>query len=180
LRCQAPIAQNNPPISALSASGHDPNRWDHEIPTDGSALATARGGERRKSKMAKLIPVARLAKLRRNKPICAEHRGVPYCVVKTKDGEIRSFVTVCTHKDLAMFPPDARNGKLICPFHDAAFDATTGKLSKSSRKKAKRLPKVEVEIIDGVIHIKARKKHRKLIPKSERKWVEKEGRKSRL
>ena len=129
--------------------------------------------------MAKLIPVARLAKLKRSKPICIEHRGVPYCVLKTKDGEIRSFVTVCTHKDLAMFPPDARNGKLICPFHDAAFDAATGKLAKSSRKKAKRLTRVCVEIIDGEIHIEARKKHRKLLPKSERELVEKEGRKLR-
>ena len=129
--------------------------------------------------MAKLIPVAPLAKLKRSKPICAEHRGVPYCVVKTKDGKIRSFVSVCTHKDLAMFPPDARNGKLICPFHDAVFDAATGKLAKSSRKKAKRLPKVDVEIIEGVIHIEARKKHRKLLPRSEREWVEKEGRKFR-
>jgi len=129
--------------------------------------------------MAKLIPVAPLAKLRRNKPVCVEHRGVPYCVVRTKDGKVKSFVTVCTHKDLAMFPPDVKNGRLICPFHDAAFDAATGKLAKSSRKKAKRLPKVDVELVDGVIHIEARKKHRKLVPKSERKWVEKEGRKLR-
>lgn len=129
--------------------------------------------------MAKLIPVAPLAKLKRNKPVCAEHWGVPYCVVKTKDGGIKSFVAICTHKDLAMFPPDAKKDKLICPFHDAAFDASTGKLAKSSRKKAKRLPEVDVEIIDNVIHIEARKKHRKLVPKSERKWVEKEGRKLR-
>ena len=129
--------------------------------------------------MAKLIPVAPLAKLKRGKPLCVEHRGVPYCVVKTKDGEVRSFVTVCTHKDLAMFPPDAQNGKLICPFHEATFDAATGKLAKSSRRKAKRLQKVDVEIIKGVIHIEAKKKHRKLLPKSERKWVVKEGRKLR-
>ncbi|MGE0128256.1 MAG: Rieske (2Fe-2S) protein [Blastocatellales bacterium] len=129
--------------------------------------------------MAKLIPVVSLAKLRRNKPVCVEHRGVPYCVVKTRDGEVKSFVTICTHKDLAMFPPDARKDTLICPFHDAAFDVSTGKLAKSSRKKAKRLPKVDVEVVDGLIHIEARKKHRKLVPKSERKWVEKEGRKLR-
>ncbi len=129
--------------------------------------------------MAKLIPVAPLAKLKRNKPICVEHRGVPYCVVKTKGGEIKSFVTVCTHEDLAMFPPDVKKGKLICPFHEAVFDASTGKLEKSSRKKAKRLPEVDLEILDDVIHIEARKKHLKLVPKSERKWVEKEGRKLR-
>lgn len=129
--------------------------------------------------MAKLIPVAPVAKLKRNKPVCVEHRGVPYCVVKAKDGEVKSFVTICTHKDLAMFPPDVKKDKLICPFHDAAFDASTGKLAKSSRKKAKRLPEVDVEIVDNVIHVEARKKHRKLVPKGERKWVEKEGRKLR-
>jgi hypothetical protein len=52
-------------------------------------------------------------------------------------------------------------------------------VAKSSRKKAKRLPKVEVEVVDDVVHLAARKKHRKLVPKSERKWVEKEGRKLR-
>lgn len=129
--------------------------------------------------MAKLIPVAPMAKLKRNKPVCVEHRGVPYCVVKTKDGEIKSFLTICTHEDLAMFPPDAKKDTLICPYHEAVFDAATGKLAKSSPKKAKRLPEVGVEIVDGVIHIEARKKYRKLIPKSERKLVEKEGRKLR-
>lgn len=127
--------------------------------------------------MAKLIPVALLVKLRRNKPACVEHRGVPYCVVKVKEDKVKAFVSICSHKDLAMFPPDVKKKKWVCPYHDAAFDAATGKLAKSSRKKAKRLPKVEVEVVDGVIHLKARKKHRKLVPKSERKWVEKEGRK---
>ncbi len=127
--------------------------------------------------MAKLIPVAPLAKMKKSEAICVEHRGVPYCVVKTNVGKVKSFVSICTHKDLAMFPPDVKKGKLICPYHEAAFDASTGKLAKSSRKKAKRLPKVAVKVREGVIHIEARKKHRKLIPKSERKWVEKEGRK---
>ncbi len=127
--------------------------------------------------MAKLIPVAPLAALKSNRPVCAEHRGVPYCVVKTDEGKVKAYVTICTHKDLAMFPPEARKKTLVCPFHDAAFEMATGKLAKASRKKAKRLPKVAVAIVDGVVHLEARKKHRKLVPKSERKWVEKEGRK---
>jgi nitrite reductase/ring-hydroxylating ferredoxin subunit len=129
--------------------------------------------------MAKLIPVTPLAKLRRNKPICVEHRGVPYCVIRTKENKIKSFVTICTHKDLAMFPPDVKKGQLVCPYHDAAFDAATGKRLKSSRKKAKSLPKVDVEVVEDVVFIETRKKHRKLIPKGERKWVEKEGKKFR-
>jgi nitrite reductase/ring-hydroxylating ferredoxin subunit len=107
--------------------------------------------------------------------MCVEHRGVPYCVVKTGENKVKSFVSVCTHKDLAMFPPDVKKDKLICPYHEAAFDAATGKLTKSSRKKAKRLPKVDVEVVENIIFIETRKKHRKLIPKGERKWVKKEG-----
>ena len=129
--------------------------------------------------MAKLIPVAPIKKLRKNKPLCVEHRGVPYCVVKTGQCEVKSFITICTHKDLVMFPPDMKNGKLICPYHDASFDTATGKLSKSSRKKAKRLPEVGIEIVENVVYIETRKKHRKLIPKGERKWVEQEGKKLR-
>ena len=71
--------------------------------------------------MAKLVPVAPLAKLKKEKFICLEHRGVPYCVVKTGKQEVQAFVTVCSHKDLAMFPPDVKKGNLICPFHDAAL-----------------------------------------------------------
>ncbi len=129
--------------------------------------------------MAKLIPVAPLTRFKRNQMVCVEHRGVPYCVVRVKENKLKAYVTVCTHKDLAMFPPDAKKKRLICPFHDAAFDAATGKLAKSSRKKARRLPKVDLEVVGDVVHLEARKKHRKLVPKSERKWVEKEGRKMR-
>jgi nitrite reductase/ring-hydroxylating ferredoxin subunit len=118
-----------------------------------------------------------MAKLRRNRPVCIEDRGIPYCVVKVGEDKIKAYITICTHKDLAMFPPEVKKARLICPFHDAAFDMATGKLARSSRKKAKRLPQVDVEIVDDIVHIEARKKHRKLVPKSERKWVEREGRK---
>lgn|SRR5215510_9081971 len=129
--------------------------------------------------MAKLIPVASLTKLKKEKPLCIEYRGVPYCVVMLKKNKIRAFVTICSHKNLAMFPADAKKGNLICPYHDAAFEMATGKPLKSNRKKADRLPKVEVEITDGIVHLEARKKHRKLVPKRERKWVENEGRQMR-
>jgi nitrite reductase/ring-hydroxylating ferredoxin subunit len=129
--------------------------------------------------MAKLIRVAPMTKLHKNKPVCVERRGVPYCVVKTRENEVKSFVSICTHKDLVMFPPDLKKGKLVCPYHKAIFDAGTGKLLKSSRKKAKRLPKVDVEIVENVVYIETRKKHRKLVPKRERKLVKKEGKRLR-
>lgn len=129
--------------------------------------------------MAKLIPVAPPARLRRGKPLCVEHRGVPYCVVRTKKDKIKAFVTICTHKDLAMFPPAVKRRRLICPYHDVEFDTANGKVIKSRGKKVERLPQVAVKIVDDVIHLAARKKHRKLIPKAERKWVVKEGVKRR-
>jgi nitrite reductase/ring-hydroxylating ferredoxin subunit len=129
--------------------------------------------------MAKLIPVAPLTELKNDKPICVEHRGIPYCVVRTKKNNFKAYVTICSHKDLAMFPAEVKKGNLICPYHDAAFKISTGKPLKSNRKKADRLPKVEVEIVEGIVHIEARKNHRKLVPRSERKWVKKEGKQLR-
>ncbi len=127
--------------------------------------------------MAKLIPVAASRKLKPGQPVCLAYRGVPYCVIKVKNDKLRAFVTVCSHKDLAMYPPDVKKQTLVCPFHEAAFDMATGKLAKKSRKKAARLPKVKVKIMDGIVHIAARKKHQKLLPKSERKWVAQEDKK---
>jgi nitrite reductase/ring-hydroxylating ferredoxin subunit len=106
-----------------------------------------------------------------------EHRGVPYCVVKTRGNDVKAFVTICTHKDRAMFPPDLKKDKLVCPYHQAVFDAATGKRLKTSRKKVKRLPKVDVEIVENFVFIEARKKHRRLVPKAERKWVGKTAKK---
>jgi nitrite reductase/ring-hydroxylating ferredoxin subunit len=129
--------------------------------------------------MSKLISVATLAQIKKKKPVCLEHRGVPYCVVRVKKDKFKAFITICSHKDLAMFPADLKKGDFVCPYHDAAFDLTTGKPRKSNRKKADRLPEVEVEINKGMVQIETKKKHRSLIPKDERKWVEKTSRKLR-
>jgi nitrite reductase/ring-hydroxylating ferredoxin subunit len=129
--------------------------------------------------MSKLISVATLAQIKKKKPVCLEHRGVPYCVVRVKKDTFKAFITICTHKDLAMFPADLKKGDFVCPYHDAAFDLTTGKPRKSNRKKADRLPEVDVEINKGMVQIETRKKHRSLVPKDERKWVEKTARKMR-
>lgn len=129
--------------------------------------------------MAKLISIVPLTALERGQPLCVEHRGVPYCVVRTKKDKVKAFVTICTHKDLAMFPPEVKKRRLVCPYHEVEFDAANGKVAKARGKKAKRLPQVEVEILAGVIHLATRKKHRKLVPKKERRWVAKESAKQR-
>lgn len=126
--------------------------------------------------MAKLIPVVALAALKNKQPVCAEHRGVPYCIIKSGE-EVSAFVSICTHKDLAMFPPLVKKDCLVCPHHGVGFDCLTGKIAKSHGKDADPLPKVAIELIDGTVYLKTRKRHHKLIPKSERKWVAKQAKK---
>lgn len=126
--------------------------------------------------MAKLIPVVALSALKNKQPVRAEHRGVPYCIIKMGE-EVNAFVTICTHKDLAMFPPLVKKEYLVCPHHGVAFDCLTGKIAKAHGKDADPLPKVAIELIDGIVYLKTRKRHRKLVPKAERKWVAKQAKK---
>lgn len=122
--------------------------------------------------MSELIRVAPISELGELEPLCVAHRGVPYCVVKTKEG-VRAFVSLCTHKDLAMFPPDVKKGHLICPHHKVAFDPDSGKVVDARGKDADDLKPVKVQVIDGVVYLKAKKKHRALVPKGERRRVKK-------
>jgi nitrite reductase/ring-hydroxylating ferredoxin subunit len=124
--------------------------------------------------MAEMIPIVPFARLEEMKPLCITCGGVPYCLIRVGD-EINAFVSICTHKDLAMFPPKVKRGLMICPHHKVAFDAATGEVVKDRGKSVADLTRVRIEIVDGVIYLEARKRYRKLVPKSEREWVEKEN-----
>jgi nitrite reductase/ring-hydroxylating ferredoxin subunit len=126
--------------------------------------------------MTDMIPVAQYARLEEMVPFCVEHDGVPYCLIKVGE-KVNAFISICTHKDLAMFPPKTKKELLVCPHHKVAFDPATGEVIKDRGKKVDDLTPVEVQIVNGVVHLETRKKHRKLVPKSERKWVENESRK---
>jgi nitrite reductase/ring-hydroxylating ferredoxin subunit len=127
--------------------------------------------------MAEMIPIAPLAWLSEMEPLCIVREGVPYCLIRVGD-EVNAFVSICTHKDLAMFPPKVKKGLMVCPHHKVAFDAVTGEVVKDRGKRVEDLTRVRIEIVDGVIYLEARKRHRKLVPKSEREWVEKENKRS--
>ena len=123
--------------------------------------------------MAELVRIAALSELEENQPFCLEHAGVPYVVVKTKKG-IKAFVALCSHKELAMFPPLLKKGCLVCPHHKVVFDAITGDVLDDRDKDAPYgLPQVQVNILNNVLYLSARQKHRKLVPKRERKRVRK-------
>src|SRR5919109_2904406 len=121
--------------------------------------------------MAEMIEVAPLAQLTEEEPLCIEHGGVPYCLIKVGE-KVCAYVSICTHKDQAMFPPKMKRGLLVCPHHKVAFDPATGEVVDDRGKQVEALPSVRIEIVNDVIHLEARKRYRKLVPRSERKWVE--------
>jgi nitrite reductase/ring-hydroxylating ferredoxin subunit len=124
--------------------------------------------------MAEMIPVVPFARLEEMKPLCVTSEGVPYCLIRIGD-EVSAFVSICPHKELAMFPPKVKKGLLVCPHHKVGFDPVSGEVVKDRGKSVESLTPARIEIIDGVIFLEARNRYRKLVPKSEREWIVKES-----
>jgi nitrite reductase/ring-hydroxylating ferredoxin subunit len=127
--------------------------------------------------MAERVRILELSALEKDQPVCIEHSGVPYVIVKTRHG-VKAFISLCSHKELAMFPPKFKKGCLVCPYHKVSFDAQTGSVVDDRGKAVPLgLPQVQTEEVEGVLYLNAKKKHRKIIPKSVRKWVKKAAKK---
>ena len=115
--------------------------------------------------------------LREMEPVSIEHRGIPYCLIKTGE-DLHAFVAVCSHKDLPMFPPDCRKGRFICPHHKVTFDAQTGAIARTHGKSVPNgLIPVLIEVRDGMVLLEARARHRKMLSRKQRRKVEKRSRK---
>jgi nitrite reductase/ring-hydroxylating ferredoxin subunit len=126
--------------------------------------------------MAQLIQVAPLEQFEDLEAVCIGRDGIPYCIIKAGE-KVNAFVSLCTHKELAMFPPTVKRGLLVCPHHKVAFDPVTGEVADDRGKRVSDLEQVNVVLVDGMVYLEARKRHRKLVPRSERRWVKKETRK---
>ena len=123
------------------------------------------------------FPACAADQLKEMEPVSAEYRGIPYCVIKSGEN-IHAFVAVCAHKDLPMFPPDCKKGRLICPHHKVTFDAVTGAIAKTHGKSVPHgLIPVPIEVRDGVVLLEARGRHRRMLSKKQRRKVQKKGRK---
>lgn len=106
-------------------------------------------------------------------PALVVHRGVPYCVLKA-GGQARAFVAACSHKGLALVPLRLKKGRLVCPHHGATFDPQSGAVIDD---RGKDIPSglEPVELVAdeaGMPCLLARKRHRKLLGKKERRRVE--------
>ncbi len=124
--------------------------------------------------MAKQVPIPFVGELEENAPRLVVFEGVPYCVVKA-EGKVRAFVAVCSHKDRAIVPLRLKKGAIPCPHHGATFSPVTGQVvDERGNKVPCGMPEIAIETTaDGVPALRARKRHRKLLSKKERKRLEK-------
>lgn len=107
-------------------------------------------------------------------PRLVVHDGVPYCVVRSS-GATRAFVAACAHKDRALVPLRMKKGLIVCPHHGATFSPDTGHVVDA---RGYDIPHglVEADVrtdADGAPKVRARRRHRRLLSKKERRRVAK-------
>jgi Rieske Fe-S protein len=71
-------------------------------------------------------------------------------VVLTRDaqGDVRGYSATCTHQGCKV--DDVKNGRITCPCHGSAFDASTGAVVQGPATRP--LPPVPVVVRDGNVH----------------------------
>lgn len=124
--------------------------------------------------MARLVPIPFVGELEENDPRLVVFEGVPYCVVKS-GGAVRAFVAACSHEDRAIVPLRSKKGFIPCPHHGATFSPVTGEVEDDRGNDCPSgMKEVAIETtLDGVPALRARRRHRKLLSKKERRRVSK-------
>jgi nitrite reductase/ring-hydroxylating ferredoxin subunit len=113
-----------------------------------------------------LIRIARLSELQELGPLCLQHRGVPYCVVKVQ-GTVRAFIALCAHEDRS-FSPRIQEGCLVCPFHHVTFTMSSGEVQESRGKHVPHgLLPVETTVRDGVVYLQWQHTHCTFVAESD-------------
>lgn len=79
------------------------------------------------------IQVARLKEFEQNNKILIELEEGNVIIIKDKD-QYFAIEDRCPHKDLPLFDGCINEGKIICPFHDAEFCISSGKVLKEPAK----------------------------------------------
>ena len=76
--------------------------------------------------------------------------GVPVIVVRSQ-GKLHAYIAVCDHKGYVLCERSVRNNRLVCPGHGEEFNVDDGSPVRGKAKS--RLPKLALEVRDGVIYI---------------------------
>jgi 3-phenylpropionate/trans-cinnamate dioxygenase ferredoxin subunit len=112
---------------------------------DGSQLATR--------SVTTPIAICPLEELLARKQVCAELPSGERCLVVASRGELYAVSAVCTHRKLSLEGALVRGTSLVCPWHRARFDLTTGKGTPPAPGP---LATYEVTVIEAVVHVQAR------------------------
>lgn len=116
--------------------------------------------------MEESIRLVQLSEISASRPLCINHRGVPYCVVLV-NSQPKAYITICSHKD-KVFTPQVKDHCLVCPFHEVCFDVSTGAVrDRNGKRVPEGLHPVVTEVRDGWVYLKARDEHRALLAQSE-------------
>jgi nitrite reductase/ring-hydroxylating ferredoxin subunit len=128
--------------------------------------------------MQELVRVAHQSSLQDSTPVCVQHKGVPYCVVRMQD-EIRAFITICSHEEKA-FTPEMIDRCLVCPFHRVYFDASSGEVrDRNGKSVPKGLATVSTETRDGYIYVVSEDAHYEFLAQSDTRRQERRARQPR-
>ena len=49
--------------------------------------------------------------------VAVEIAGMPVCVLRDGEGELRAFYNVCKHRAMRLLEGEGRKGKIMCPYH---------------------------------------------------------------
>lgn len=85
--------------------------------------------------------------------LAAELPGGERCLVLNVGGTLRALAGTCTHRDLPLDGGAVRGGSLVCPWHRARFDLTTGA---ATRPASRALKTFDVDVVDGTVRVRER------------------------
>jgi nitrite reductase/ring-hydroxylating ferredoxin subunit len=88
-----------------------------------------------------------------SKQVCVELPSGERCLVVASQGEFYAVSAICTHRELSLEGALIRGTSLVCPWHRARFDLTTGKGTRPAKDPLKTY---EVTVIDAVVHVHER------------------------
>ena len=72
------------------------------------------------------------------------------CVVLNVDGNLHALSAVCPHRNLTLEQGVVTEGQIMCPWHRARFDVSTGQGTRPARWALKAF---DVNVVDGMVHV---------------------------
>lgn len=98
-----------------------------------------------------MAPVANLADLVPGSPIRVEVDGVPVCLVRLGDDEVRAIHDVCSHHEWSLAEGLVFDRTVECSLHGSSFDLDTG--APTTLPATRAVPTFAAEVVDGAVHV---------------------------